>query len=849
MTTSPISFNGLISGLNTQSIISAEMTPFEQPLNDLKAQQTALNTQISDYQTINNQLLALQQAADALAVPSAFDQAFAATSSDSAAATASITSGTQSGTLTLAVDQLATGSTQISAGTVASPNDVVGSGSLLLGVGGAALGVSSFASPLGLSAGPHTLTVTQSSLGATATGTTAPAASTTVTSANDTLQLTVDGTAQTLTLADGTYTAAQLAAAVTTASGGSVVASVDPSGVISLATTQQGSAATLQVTGGTALTALGLTAGAATSGTDGVISLDGTATTVTSIAGTGTTAVSLNSGTGGSLTVNLSGPLTAGSMTAQSISVGTGSLSSVVSAINSSGLGVDATAIQVGSNSYALELSSTGTGTSGAVTVDAGAFATSGLGQLNTVSAAQDAIASIGGVGGYQVTSQTNALTGILPGVTIQLAQASTSPVTITVSPDGTQMANTVQTLVNAANAVLQTISTDTAYDAQTQVAGPLNGQISLTILAQQVLAMVGEAVGTSAAGSDGTVGESAGLSVDKSGVIGFNATAFAAAYAKNPTAVQSMFTEGGTFAAASPTYAGAASVAGAGDNTVPGAYALSVTQSASQATDTGSATFAASTATVAQAETYTVTSGTDSASYAVTAGETVADVVNGMNAALASAGIDASAALVGSAGALQLQLASASFGSAATFGVATSGSDQLGLTTAGATYAGVDVAGTIDGQAATGDGQILSLASASDPANGLAVEVTATGISAATDLGTVTYAPGFAQGLAQISKQASLAPSGMVAATIAGLQGTLANVGQQITQQNALVAIQQASLEAEFNAMETSLAQLQSESQFLTASSNLASGSTSTTSSSSSSSNALGNSTTSTGS
>jgi len=301
------------------------------------------------------------------------------------------------------------------------------------------------------------------------------------------------------------------------------------------------------------------------------------------------------------VTVNLSGPLTVGSMTAQSISVGTGSLASVVSAINSSGLAVSATALQVGTNSYALELSSTVTGTRGAVTVDAGAFATSGLGQLNTVSAAQDAIASIGGVGGYQVTSQTNDLSGILPGVTVHLAQASTSPVTITVSPDGTQMATSVQTLVNAANSVLQTISADTSYNAQTKVAGPLNNQPSLTALTQQVLATVGRAVGTSAAGSDGTAGESAGLSIDKSGVIGFNATAFEAAYAKNPAAVQSMFTEGGTFAPASPTYAGAASVVGATDNTVPGTYALSITQSASQAADAGSATFAANTATVAR--------------------------------------------------------------------------------------------------------------------------------------------------------------------------------------------------------------------------------------------------------
>src|SRR5271156_231373 len=120
MTTGPVSFGGLESGLNTSAIISAEMAVFEEPLNALEAQQSTLNTQISDYQTLNSQLLTLQQAGDALAVPSAYAQAFSTSSSNSSIATGTVTSGTSAGSLTLAVDQLATGSTQISAGTVAA---------------------------------------------------------------------------------------------------------------------------------------------------------------------------------------------------------------------------------------------------------------------------------------------------------------------------------------------------------------------------------------------------------------------------------------------------------------------------------------------------------------------------------------------------------------------------------------------------------------------------------------------------------------------------------------------------------------------------------------------------------
>ena len=564
------------------------------------------------------------------------------------------------------------------------------------------------------------------------------------------------------------------------------------------------------------MSALGLSAGSAVLGTDGIVSVDGTATTVSDIAGSGTTSVVLSSGTGGTLTVGISGGLSAGSMTADNLSVGGGSLASVVSAINNAGIGVTANALQVGTNSYALELTSNGTGTGSSTTIDSQAFAGSGLGALLTTTAAQNAVVSVGGTGGYQVTSQTNALSGLLPGITITLAAVSSSPVTVSVTADGSGVASAVQSLVSAANQLLSTISTDTAYNSQTKTAGPLNGDPSLTSLAQQVLAAVGEAVGRSGAGSDGTAGESAGLAITSQGTITFNQTAFEAAYAKNPTAVQSMFTEGGSFAAALPAYAGQVSVVGATDNTAPGSYAVSISQSAQQAVDAGSATWASTTSTLAQAETYTVTGGAATATYAATAGETLADVVNGMNAALAAAGIDSSAALVGSAGSYQFQLASAAYGSAAGFQVTASGPDQLGLTSGGTTYSGTDVAGTINGLPAVGSGQDLSSVNSGDNANGLVLQITTPGITSATALGSVTYAPGFAQGLAHIAMTASLAPNGIIPVTIAGLQGTLAEVGSEISMQQQLVATQQAALTAEFTNMETTLSRLQSESAFL---------------------------------
>ena len=304
------------------------------------------------------------------------------------------------------------------------------------------------------------------------------------------------------------------------------------------------------------------------------------------------------------------------------------------------------------------------------------------------------------------------------------------------------------------------------------------------------MLSIVGHAVGASGSGSDGTAGESAGLAITSSGTITFNQSAFEAAYDKNPAAVQAMFTEGGTFSPSGSAYNGQVSVAGATDGTVPGDYAVSISQSAAQAIDTGSTAFAAPTSTVGAAESYTVSSGSNSATYAVSAGESIADVISGLNGALAAAGIDVSASLSGSAGSYQVQLSSADYGSAATFGVTASGGDQLGVTASGSTYTGTDVAGTIDGQA--GD-RLRPDTSRSpmpaDPADGLVLRITTPGITSPTTLGTVDYEPGMAESLANLAEQSTISPAGQIADTISGLKNTLTNVTGQIALQQQLVS------------------------------------------------------------
>jgi flagellar hook-associated protein 2 len=816
--TAPVTFTGIESGLNTEQIMSAYLQIDEAPLTQLEDQQTIVNNKVSAYQTIEQQLQALQTAADQVSAPSAFSSAISASSTDSSVATATTGTGATPGSTTFSVDHLATADTLVSGGTVASVNDVVSSGNLLIASGASALGIGSI-SGTGLTTGAHTIAVTEASAGASVAGSSAISSSTQITSSNDQLSVSIDGSASSFTIANGTYTAQQLASAVATASGGLLTATINDTGQLVLATSEQGSQATLQIAGGSANGALGLSATGPVSGTDGVITVDGQANTVTDIAATGTTPVTLSSGSGGSVQAHLAaGGLTAGSITAQNVSVGNGSLASVVSAINAADAGVTAESLDVGQNQYALSISSNATGAANDVSVDPSAFSSSGLGPLVTTTAGQDAVVSLGGPGGYEVHSASNTVTGLMPGVSIALQGTSSSPVTVTVSPDGKAAANIVQTFVTAANTVLQTISTDTAYDQTTNTAGPLNGDFELENLSQQILATVGQAIGTSGAVDLGTAGSAAGLSLDaKTGQINFDASTFATDYANNPSEVAKLFTQTGTFTPSTGSPAGAADVSFvyAADGSQPGSYAVAVSQSATQADDTGTASFTSGAATLSAAETYTVSSGGANASYGLDAGESLAQAASGLDTAFAQAGLDLSAQVVENGSGSSLQITSAEYGSQASFSVSSSGADQLGLV--GSSFVGSNVAGTINGVTASGDGQVLAAPSTDPTLAGLSLMVTTPGIASSTSLGQFTYTAGLAGGLANLMASAAATPNGELPSTISAMQSTSKQLGSQITVEQQIVVQQQQQLEAEFNNLESTLATLKSQSSYLT--------------------------------
>jgi flagellar hook-associated protein 2 len=786
------SISGLSSGLDTNAIVAqlvaAERASREGPVT---AQISAANAQLLAYAQISADATTLQSAAKAISSQVSW-QALTATSSNPNAVSAAAGTGSSVGNLTFSVDQLATAGSVRSANIFSSGTAAVAADTaILLATGGQAYGFSTVASNDSLAVGSHTITVTQASAGATKLGGTALGASTVIDGTNDTLQLSIGGNPLTLTLAHGTYTPAQLAAAVQaagTAAGAPLAATLDPSGRLQIATTQEGSTATLQITGGNALSGLNLTTdGTPITGVDGKVQVDGGAIQTFSSVTAGQT-VTLTAPTG-AITAVLSGGLRTGTLNATNVGTGDGSLQSVVNAINGSGSNVIASSVQVGTNQWRLQLTSGTTGVMNDLNVSGSEFA-AGTGGLVAVNAAADAQLTVGtGPGAFTVTSGSNIVSGLLAGVTLTLLGTTTQPVTVTTARDASGLADKVQAIVDAANALHQTINSTTSYDATTNTAQPLTGDFTTRQLATSLADALEGAVGASSLVSPGLVG----IAADKDGNFSFDRNAFLSAYNANPTTVAQMFTQGGSSTNPNVTFVSAA------DSTAGGSYDVNITQLAAQATSVGMN----GAWPPGVASSIAVSVGSTQVSYAVKATDTQSDVVNGLNAALANAGLG----LVASVNGTGIQVNTAAYGKNAQFSIAWDGSTFN-------QFNGADVAGTIDGQPATGSGQQLLVPFTTPGTGGLALNITGTTLG---DLGQFTYSPGIAQRASTAVGNAIDPVTGAITLTTNSLNDQITSWNTDISDMELQITAYQTMLQNEFTNMETVINSLKTTGDTLT--------------------------------
>jgi flagellar hook-associated protein 2 len=166
------------------------------------------------------------------------------------------------------------------------------------------------------------------------------------------------------------------------------------------------------------------------------------------------------------------------------------------------------------------------------------------VGPTKLTQAAADAKATVNGL---TVTSGTNTLSNVLQGLTINLQKLTTTPVQVTVAQDTASIKTQITAFVTAYNALSSLLATDTAYDATSKTAGPLQADSTAVSLQRQLRSVIGSSSGASSAFQ--TLSQ-AGLQLQTDGTLKINDSTLTNALG-NSTQLKAMFmsTSGATMA------------------------------------------------------------------------------------------------------------------------------------------------------------------------------------------------------------------------------------------------------------------------------------------------------------
>lgn len=95
-------------------------------------------------------------------------------------------------------------------------------------------------------------------------------------------------------------------------------------------------------------------------------------------------------------------------------------------------------------------------------------------------------------INGIAVSSESNTLTNVLDGLTLQLNKVTTNPVDVSVSQDTASMRTGIENFQKAYNDLVGLIRVQTLYDEASKTAGPLQGDSTATGLLRQIRSLVG---------------------------------------------------------------------------------------------------------------------------------------------------------------------------------------------------------------------------------------------------------------------------------------------------------------------------------------------------------------------
>ena len=431
--------------------------------------------------------------------------------------------------------------------------------------------------------------------------------------------------------------------------------------------------------------------------------------------------------------------------------------------INEADIGVSASIIFNGSQ-YLLAINSGESGVNNSVSIEVTGDSVgsdidnTGLSQLaynasaQQMTQAQAATNASLTINGVPVSSESNAITTAISGVTLNILGATTGAKTLTIANDTTAMQEKIEGLVEEYNNLISTVASMSAYDSEEEIAGLLIGDFTVRNIESRVRSAMTGAI----SGIDGVFTGLAdiGLSTDEeNGLISINSTVLSSALSSNFEDIAALFTLDGTPSDANIDFVTAT------DDTEVGDYAINITQLATKGVYE-SATGLSFPVTVSAAnanKTFSmkvdgVTSNEISLADGVYAdGDAIAAEIQAQinsDSKLLAAGVSVTVAY--DSGSQRIDITSTEYGSSSKVeltAVDTNLGADFGLTAKVGTT-GLNVEGTINGETATGFGQNLTGSSTSETAQAKGLKIKITG-GALGDRGTVNFSRGLAAALA----------------------------------------------------------------------------------------------------
>jgi flagellar hook-associated protein 2 len=262
----------------------------------------------------------------------------------------------------------------------------------------------------------------------------------------------------------------------------------------------------------------------AQAGTHSIIvnSLATTASSYTNAVASGTTAIG-----------NGSFQITIGSAGAATVTVDStdDTLNGLAAAINSQNLGVTASVIN-DANGARLALVSGTPGASGNITISSN---TTGLAFNQAATGANASLI----VDGVPVSSTSNTVSGVIPGVTLNLSGAApATTVSLTLTPNADQATSAVNAFVTAWNKVVQDVNAQFDVSSDGTGGGPLEADNTLRDVQNQLLSSVTASI----SGNNGFVNlASIGVDLNTDGTLSVDSGTLSNAISSNFTSVQSL--------------------------------------------------------------------------------------------------------------------------------------------------------------------------------------------------------------------------------------------------------------------------------------------------------------------